>query len=47
MFSVNPFAVAGASLPAGFLPGFLLVMAVAVVAGTLFDIVHKGSARYF
>ena len=47
MLSVNPFAVAGASLPAGFLPGFLLVMAVAVVAGTLFDIVHKGSARYF
>jgi hypothetical protein len=47
MFSVNPFAVAAASLPAGFLPGFLLVMALAVVAGTLFDIVHKGSARYF
>jgi hypothetical protein len=47
MLSVNPFAVAGASLPAGFLQGFLVVMAVAVVAGTLFDIIHKGSARYF
>ena len=47
MLSVNPFAVAGASLPAGFLQGFLVVMVVAVVAGTLFDIVHKGSARYF
>src|SRR6476661_8516943 len=47
MPSVNPFAVAGASLPAGFLQGFLVVMAVAVVAGTLFDVVHKGSARYF
>jgi hypothetical protein len=47
MLSVNPFAVAGASLPAGFLQGFLVVMALAVVAGTLFDIVHKGSARYF
>src|SRR5579864_7569124 len=47
MPSVNPFAVAGASLPAGFLPGFLVVMVLAVVAGTLFDIVHKGSARYF
>src|SRR5688500_7984272 len=47
MLSVNPFAVAGASLPAGFLQGFLVVMAVAVVAGTLFDIVHKGSAQYF
>jgi hypothetical protein len=47
MLSVNPFAVAGASLPAGLLQWFLVVMAVAVVAGTLFDIVHKGSARYF
>jgi len=47
MPSVNPFAVAGASLPAGFLQGFLVVMILAVLAGTLFDIVHKGSARYF
>ena len=47
MLTVNPFAAAGSSLPAGFLPGFLLVMVLAVVAGTLFDIVHKGSARYF
>jgi len=47
MLTVNPFAVASASLPAGFLQGFLLVMLLAVLAGTLFDIVHKGSARYF
>jgi hypothetical protein len=47
MPSVNPFAAAGASLPAGFLQGFLAVMALAVVAGTIFDMVHKGSARYF
>ena len=47
MLSVNPFAVAGASLPAGFLQGFLVVMVLAVLAGTLFDIVHKGSAKYF
>jgi len=47
MPSVNPFAIAGASLPAGFLQGFLVVMVLAVVAGTLFDVVHKGSARYF
>src|SRR4051794_15122619 len=47
MLSINPFAVAGASLPAGFLQSFLVVMFLAVVGGTLFDIVHKGSARYF
>jgi hypothetical protein len=47
MLSVNPFAVAGASLPAGFLQGFLVVKVLAVVVGTLIDMVHKGSARYF
>ncbi|HJU25574.1 MAG TPA: hypothetical protein VJ722_02750 [Rhodanobacteraceae bacterium] len=47
MLSVNPFAVAAAALPAGFLQVFLVVMLLAVVAGTLFDVVHKGSARYF
>ena len=47
MLSVNPFAAAGASLPAGFLQWFLVVMFLAVVVGTLFDIIHKGSARYF
>ena len=47
MLSVNPFAVAGASLPAGFLQWFLVVMVLLVVAGTLFDVVHKGSAKYF
>jgi len=47
MLSVNPFAVAGASLPAGFLQVFLVVMVLAVVVGTLVDMVHKGSARYF
>jgi hypothetical protein len=47
MFGVDPFAVAAASLPAGFMQCFLVVMVVAVIAGTVFDIVHKGSARYF
>lgn len=47
MLSVNPFAVAGAALPAGFLQWFLIIMILAVVVGTLFDVVHKGSARYF
>ena len=47
ILNINPFAAAGASLPAGFLQGFLVVMALAVVAGTLFDVVHKGSARFF
>ena len=47
MPSVNPFAVAGASLPAGFLQWFLVVMFLAVVMGTLVDTIHKRSASYF
>jgi hypothetical protein len=47
MLSTNPYAVAGASLPAGFLQWFLVLMVLLVVAGTLFDVIHKGSARYF
>jgi hypothetical protein len=43
----NPFASLAGAVPGGFLQGFLILMVVAVIAGTLFDIVHKGSARYF
>lgn len=47
MFTNNAFASAAPSLPAGFLKWFLVVMFLAVVLGTLFEVVHKGSARYF
>ena len=47
MFTNNAFAAAAQSLPAGFLKWYLVVMVVAVVAGVLFDMAHKGSARYF
>jgi hypothetical protein len=47
MFTQNPFASAAQSLPAGFLQWFLAVMVILVVGGTLFDVIHKGSARYF
>ena len=47
MLTTNPFAVASASLPLGFLQVLLVVLVLAVVIGTLFDIVHKGSAGYF
>lgn len=47
MFTNNAFAAGAQLLPAGFMQWFLVVMVLAVVAGTLLDIVHKGSARYF
>src|SRR5688572_4344525 len=47
MFSSNPFAELSTFIPPIFMPTFVVVMIILVAAGTLFDIVHKGSARYF
>ena len=47
MFSINPFAALSASIPPAVIQGYVIAMIVLVAAGTLFDIIHKGSARYF
>jgi hypothetical protein len=47
MLATNPFAAISASIPPAVMQTYVLVMIALVVAGTLFDIVHKGSARYF
>ena len=47
MFTQNPFATLSAVLPASVMQTYLVLMVLLVVAGTLYDVVHKGSARYF
>ena len=47
MFTSNPFAELSASIPPAAMQAYVVVMIVLVAAGTLFDVVHKGSARYF
>lgn len=47
MFTSNPFAALSASVPPAVMQNFVLVMVALVVLGTLFDVVHKGSATYF
>jgi len=47
MFTGNPFAALSASISPGVMQGYVIVMCLLVVAGTLFEVVHKGSARYF
>ena len=47
MFTSNPFAELSAAIPPAVMQTYVIVMIVLVAAGTLFDIVHKGSARYF
>jgi hypothetical protein len=47
MLDFNPFAELSASIPPAVMKGYVVLMAVLVAVGTLFDIVHKGSAKYF
>jgi hypothetical protein len=45
MLGTNPFAAL--SIAPAVMQTYVVIMIVLVVAGTLFDIVHKGSAKYF
>ena len=47
MLTHNPFAELSASISPAVMTAYVVLMAVLVVAGTLFDVIHKGSARYF
>ena len=47
MFAINPFASLSDDLAPVIMQGYLVLMILAVVLGTLFDVVHKGSAKYF
>lgn len=47
MFTSNPFAELSASVPPAVMQTFVVVMALLVIGGTLFDVIHKRSARYF
>ena len=47
MFTINPFAELSASISPAVMQAYVVIMIVLVAAGTLFDVVHKGSARYF
>lgn len=47
MFTHNPFAALSEVIPAVVMQGYVLLMAVAVVIGTLYDVHHKRSAEYF
>jgi hypothetical protein len=47
MFSTNPFAHLPAAWPAGAMQAFVVLMVLAVIVGTLLDMAHKGSAKFF
>ncbi len=47
MFTSNPFADLGVFLPPLFMQVYIILMILAVAIGTLFDMLHKNSARFF
>lgn len=47
MLTTNPFAELSASLSPAFMQTYVVIMVLLVVGGTLFDVLHKGSAKYF
>ena len=47
MFEMNPFAELSTTVSVDVMQGFVSVMIALVAGGTLFDIIHKGSAKYF
>jgi hypothetical protein len=47
MFTSNPFAALSASISPAVMQCYVVLMIVLVAVGTLYEVVHKGSARYF
>ena len=47
MLTTNPFAELSATIPPSVMQTFVVIMVILVVAGTLFDVIHKRSAQYF
>jgi len=47
MFTSNPFAELSAWLSPGVMQAYIIVMIILVAAGTIYDVLHKKSARYF
>jgi len=47
MFSTNHFAELSATIPTSIMQTYIIVMILLVVGGTIFDVIHKKSAKYF
>ncbi len=47
MIATNPFAELATSIPPAVMQWYVFLMLLCVVGGTLYDVWHKGSARYF
>ena len=47
MFVTNPFSILAETVPSIVMQGFVVLMVLLIVAGTLLDIIHKKNVKYF
>ncbi|MBU0621747.1 MAG: adenylyl-sulfate reductase [Gammaproteobacteria bacterium] len=47
MFTSNPFVDLSASIPTAYMQGYIILMVLLVMGGTILDMLHKKSAQYF
>jgi hypothetical protein len=47
MFTINPFAELSSFIPVAAMQGYVVLMVLLVIGGTILDTIHKGSAKYF
>ena len=47
MFATNPFSVLAETVPSIVMQGFVVLMVLLIVGGTLLDIIHKKNVKYF
>ena len=47
MFTTNPFSVLAETVPSIVMQGFVVLMILLILTGTLLDIIHKKNVKYF
>jgi hypothetical protein len=47
MLTINPFAELSSFIPVAAMQGYVVLMVLLVIGGTILDVIHKGSAKYF
>ena len=47
MISINPFSEIGAFIPSVMMQIYVVAMFLLVIGATIFDVIHKKSAKYF
>jgi hypothetical protein len=47
MLATNPFAELSSFIPVAAMQGYVVLMVLLVIGGTILDVIHKGSAKYF